>query len=50
LDYFSHTKNLQPMMAKRIDAKPTTLACMHGSAWEGDGFSLLKRLGDSLDS
>ena len=50
LDYFSHTKNLQPMMAKLIDANPTTLACMHGSAWEGDGSRLLKRLADSLDT
>ena len=50
LDYFSHTRNLKTMMAKLIDAKPTTLACMHGSSWQGDGSKMLKRLADSLGS
>jgi len=50
LDYFSHTKNLHATMAKLIDAGPTTLACMHGSAWEGDGALMLRRLAESLDS
>jgi hypothetical protein len=27
-------------------AKPSTLACMHGSAWRGDGGPLLRRLAD----
>jgi hypothetical protein len=28
---------------------PTTLACMHGSAWRGDGSALLRALADSLE-
>jgi hypothetical protein len=28
--------------------EPTTLACMHGSAWRGDGAKLLRALGDAL--
>jgi hypothetical protein len=37
-------------MARLSAAKPTTLACMHGSAWQGDGARLLDALADSLDS
>lgn len=29
-------------------AAPTTLACMHGSAWRGDGAALLRAISDSL--
>jgi hypothetical protein len=29
--------------------RPTTLACMHGSAWKGDGAQLLGALADALD-
>ena len=29
-------------------ARPPTLACMHGSAWAGDGAGLLRRLGSAL--
>jgi len=28
--------------------QPDILACMHGSAWSGDGASLLKALGERL--
>jgi len=28
--------------------QPTTLACMHGSAWRGDGASLLRELAVAL--
>jgi hypothetical protein len=27
---------------------PTTLACMHGSAWRGNGSDLLRALGNAL--
>lgn len=49
LDYFSHTKNVRPMMERLASLSPTTLACMHGSAWTGDGASLLLALADSLE-
>jgi hypothetical protein len=28
--------------------QPTTLACMHGSAWRGDGAKLLRELAIAL--
>ena len=49
MDYYSHTKNLQAMMARLESANPKVLACMHGSAWQGDGSRLLKALAVSLD-
>jgi len=50
MDYYSHTKNGRVMLARLAALKPTTLACMHGSAWRGDGEQLLNALADSLDS
>jgi len=50
MDYFSHAKNARAMLARLAATKPTTLACMHGSAWSGDGAKLLTALADSLDS
>jgi hypothetical protein len=49
LDYFSHTKNARPMMERLAAMSPLTLACMHGSAWRGDGEGLLRELADSLE-
>ncbi|HNA29878.1 MAG TPA: MBL fold metallo-hydrolase [Thiobacillaceae bacterium] len=48
MDYFSHTRHAREMLEKLALAKPTMLACMHGSAWRGDGQSLLRALADSL--
>jgi flavorubredoxin len=48
MDYYSHTKNADGMLERLALAEPTTLACMHGSAWEGDGASLLRALADEL--
>jgi len=50
LDYYSHTKNVHALMAHLAAATPTTLACMHGSAWQGDGARLLTALAESLDT
>jgi flavorubredoxin len=50
LDYYSHTKNVHSLMAPLTAAKPTTLACMHGSAWRGDGSQLLNALAERLDA
>ena len=49
MDYYSHTKNARALLARLAAAAPTTLACMHGSAWQGDGAGLLGALGDALD-
>jgi flavorubredoxin len=48
MDYYSHTKNVRPVIEQLAATKPRTLAVMHGSAWRGDGAALLRSLGDSL--
>lgn len=50
MDYFSHTKHAPAMLERLAAAQPTTLGCMHGSAWRGDGAALLRALADSLVS
>jgi flavorubredoxin len=50
MDYFSHTRNARAMLESLAVSEPTTLACMHGSAWRGDGARLLRALADALDS
>lgn len=50
MDYFSHTTNARAMLERLASTKPATLACMHGSAWSGDGAKLLRDLADSLSS
>jgi hypothetical protein len=48
LDYYAHAKNTRAMLERLAAAQPTTLACMHGSAWRGDGAQLLRALADVL--
>ncbi len=48
LDYFSHTTRLDALIEKLAATEPRVLACMHGSAWQGDGRRLLRALGQSL--
>lgn len=48
LDYFSHTSRAAALLERLAACAPATLACMHGSAWEGDGARLLRELGVSL--
>ena len=48
MDYFSHTTNARTMLERLAATNPATLACMHGSAWRGDGAALLRALADSL--
>jgi flavorubredoxin len=50
MDYFSHTVNANVLLEKLAGTNPTTLACMHGSAWKGDGAALLRALADRLSS
>ncbi len=49
MDYFSYGKRLRPLLDKLTATQPRTLACMHGSAFRGDGAKLLHALGDALD-
>ena len=48
LDYFSHTRHVLPLIEKLAIEEPAILACMHGSAWRGDGAGLLRALGQRL--
>lgn len=48
LDYFSHSINTAGLIEKLACERPTTLACMHGSAWHGDGAHLLRALSQRL--
>ncbi|HHT9111244.1 MAG TPA: MBL fold metallo-hydrolase [Candidatus Brocadiaceae bacterium] len=50
MDYFSYTKNTRVMLEKLAATNPVTLACMHGSAWRGDGAKLLRALADALSA
>src|SRR5262245_6524067 len=48
LDYFAHGTRQSEQLARLAALHPTTLACMHGSAWQGDGAAMLRALGDAL--
>jgi flavorubredoxin len=48
MDYFSHTRDAPRMIEKLAALKPKVLACMHGSAWSGDGAGMLRSLGQAL--
>ena len=48
MDYYSHTPRTRTMLERLAAAAPTTLACMHGSTWRGDGAKLLLGLADAL--
>lgn len=50
MDYFSHTRDARALLEKLASTNPTTLACMHGSAWRGDGTKLLRALADALSA
>ncbi|MBO9539033.1 MBL fold metallo-hydrolase [bacterium] len=49
MDYFAHTRDARTMLERLAAAIPTTLACMHGSAWRGNGAGLLLALADALE-
>ncbi|TWI10226.1 MBL fold metallo-hydrolase [Aerolutibacter ruishenii] len=48
MDYFAHCPQTGTLLEKLAQAQPTTLACMHGSAWHGDGAALLRALAGAL--
>jgi flavorubredoxin len=50
LDYFSHTKGARRLLTRLAMEDPTTLARMHGSAWQGEGAKLLMALADRLEA
>lgn len=44
MDYFAHAPATRATIERIASLEPTTLACMHGSAWRGDGGTLLRAL------
>ena len=48
MDYFAHAPDTTSVLARLAAERPTTLACMHGSAWRGDGAALLNALASAL--
>ena len=56
LAWRSETQPLPPILNPRdlferlAATRPATLACMHGSAWRGDGAALIRALADSVEA
>jgi flavorubredoxin len=48
MDYYAHTPQTASILERLARETPTTLACMHGSAWRGNGAALLRALARSL--
>ncbi len=50
MDYFAHGANTGPVLERLAALGPETLACMHGSAFQGNGAALLRQLANRLGS
>jgi flavorubredoxin len=48
MDYYAHCPDTAAMLERLASERPAVLACMHGSAWRGDGAALLRALARSL--
>jgi flavorubredoxin len=49
LEYYAHARNTRGMLERLAQTEPLTLACMHGSAWRGNGAALLRALAERLE-
>jgi hypothetical protein len=50
MDYWSRGKGTRETLHRLAALEPTTLACMHGSAFAGDGAGLLRALADTFEA
>jgi flavorubredoxin len=50
MDYYAHAPQTAALLDGLAKQEPRTLACMHGSAWRGDGASLLRNLSEALSA
>jgi flavorubredoxin len=50
LDYYAHAVNSRALFERLAETRPRILACMHGSAWTGDGAALIRALADAVDA
>lgn len=48
MDYYAHAPQTAAVLEKLAREQPQVLACMHGSAWKGDGAGLLRSLAKTL--
>jgi flavorubredoxin len=48
MDYYAHAPHTAAVLEKLALEQPQVLACMHGSAWRGDGAGLLRALATRL--
>ena len=48
MDYYAHAPQTAATLERIAREQPQLLACMHGSAWRGDGAALLRALARSL--
>ena len=48
MDYYAHAADTAVLIDKLANLAPARLACMHGSAWRGDGRAMLRNLGRAL--
>jgi flavorubredoxin len=48
MDYYAHSPDTTAILERLAGEQPKVLACMHGSAWRGDGAALLRSLAKSL--
>ncbi|MGH8168156.1 MAG: MBL fold metallo-hydrolase, partial [Woeseiaceae bacterium] len=48
MDYYAHAPETGAVLKKLGSLEPTILACMHGSAWRGDGAAMLNKLAEAL--
>lgn len=48
LDYFAHGNNTRSVLERLANLQPNILACMHGSAFRGNGGALLRELANRL--
>jgi flavorubredoxin len=50
MDYYAHAPHTEAVLERLAREQPQVLACMHGSAWRGDGAALLRALARSLQA
>ncbi len=48
MDYYAHAPHTGTVPERLARERPQVLACMHGSAWRGDGAAMLRALAQAL--
>jgi flavorubredoxin len=48
MDYYAHSPETGALLEKLASTEPTTLGCMHGASYRGDGAKLLRALKQAL--